>query len=756
MLIRKLFRTAWNYKAQFISMIIMLAIGTGIFFGFNIEWKSIEYDVQIFFDETLYADYRIYSESGFTKEEIDKIKEIDGIDEATRYLSVNTSVKDTKNTIILNVSEDYNVSTMYITDGEKYDSDIDGIWLSDKYANANNLKIGDNITLTYANLEISAEVVGLAKSSENMVCVADDNQLMPDYDKIGFGYISPSKLEKELGTDFYTQINIISDMTRDELEKKVKEAVGTTLLVADKDIHTSYAAAQSEIEEGKTMGQILPVLFLLIAVLTMITTMHRITSNEKTQIGTLKALGMRDKKILFHYTSYGALIGVFGIVLGVVLGYTVAYVIFNPDGSMGTYFDMPYWNLVMPRFCIPVMILILMCLILISFLSTRQMLKGTAADSLRPYTPKKMKKSIIEALPFCDKLSFEIKWNLRDVFYHKSRSAMTLIGVCGCMILLVAGFGMSDSMKYFINMLDEDINKYETKINLTEDSSNEEALTLADELAADWQSSMGISFGSETITLEIYNAKNDRIGFVTEENESFILKDSGVYLSLRLKELADVGDTIEFSPYGTDKTYKVRVEGYFRSPISECMVMSAEYADSIGIEYHISTIYTDKTADDIETSSIISSTQEKKVIMDTYDVFMNIMNLMISILAAASIILGIVVLYNLGVLSYLERYRELATLKVLGFKDREIGTLLISQNVWITVVGMFLGIPGGYFVLDVLVNALVSEYELSVIVNVLSYVVSVAITFGVSLVVGFMLAGKNKKINMVEALKNAE
>ena len=135
---------------------------------------------------------------------------------------------------------------------------------------------------------------------------------------------------------------------------------------------------------------------------------------------------------------------------------------------------------------------------------------------------------------------------------------------------------------------------------------------------------------------------------------------------------------------------------------------------------------------------------------------MEIMNLMIVILVIAATVLGIVVLYNLGVMSYVERHRELATLKVLGFRDKAIGKLLVSQNIWLIFIGVLIGLVGGYGVLYVLVTALVSEYELSITVGFMTYIVSSALTFGVSLLVGLMVARKNKKIDMVEALKGAE
>lgn len=756
MLLRKLFRTALKYKAQFISMIIMITIGCGVFLGFNIEWKSIEEDTSSFFEATNYADFRMYSETGFSKEEIRKIQNISGVDGATRFLSVNAAIKDSNKSLALLVSENYTVSTMYLTKGSPYDEEADGIWLSDKFAEKNGYNIGDNITLSYRSIEISGEIVGLVKAGEMMICTADENQLMPDFTSFGFAYITPGKLENIMGEAFYPQINIRSRLKKNEIEEAIKAALGKTILVTSKDEHTAYAGAKSEAEEGKTMGGVLPVLFLAIGILTMVTTMHRIASNEKTQIGTLKALGFRDRKILIHYTSYGFMIGLFGCLLGVILGYGIAAIVISPNGMMSTYFDMPNWSLIMPAFCIPVIVMTVVLLTFISFLSVKKMLKGTAADALRPYEPKAMKKSIFERFSIWERLTFGTRWNFRDVMRHKSRSAMTLIGVIGCMVLLVGGLGMKDTMDEFMRLLDKEISNYTTKVNLSEASQNSDNMALAEKLEGDWSASFGASLNGETVMMEVYYEENDRIRFIDENNKRMKLTDDGVYLCQRLKNKAKVGDTIEVSPYGSEKAYKVKVAGYLRSVLSETIVMTDAYADSVGLEYHISSLYTDKAAGEIESSPQIADKQEKQTIMDTYDSFMDIMNIMVLIFVMAAVVLGIVVLYNLGVMSYVERSRELATLKVLGFRDRHIGKLLISQNIWLTLVGVIIGLPAGIGVLHVLIVTLADEYELRLSLGVLTYSVSLLVTFGVSLAVSFMVARKNKKIDMVEALKSTE
>lgn len=796
MLTRKLFRTAWGYKSQFLSMIIMITLGMGIFLGFNMEWYTIEYDTSRFFADTDYADYRLYSQEGFTSDELEKIAGIDGVKAATRFLSVNLDLKGkTNKALALDVSENYTVSTFIVMDGESYDENGDGFWLSDKFAAANNYKLGDELTLEFQGLDISGKIVGLIKSGEHMICVADKNQLMPDYNTFGYAYISPEKLRSlirekledtyyeemkkagipetmldktqlsvfinddtvsEAENKLYAQVNILSDMDKEKLEDAVKDKLGRTIMVTPKTDHVVYKEAMGEADEGKTMGSVMPVLFLAIAILTMVTTMHRIATKEKIQIGTLKALGFKNRRILRHYTSYGLFIGVVGTALGMGLGYLVCKSVMSEDGMMGTYFDMPDWTAATPFFCYPVMLGTIILLTLISYLSVYRQLRGTAAEALRPYTPKKMRKLLWERTKLWDKLRFGTKWNIRDLSRHKSRSFMTLFGIVGCMVLMVGGLGMRDTMSGFLDLLDKDISNYATKVNLVDNADIGEAKKLASELDGDWESLTGISLEGDTVSLDIVHNPKAMYNIIDEDNRRIDLGDEGVYLCLRLKDKAKIGDKITFSPYGSNDTYTAKVVGYNRSIMTESVTMSDTLADKLGIDYTITAIYTDKKTGDIFSSDLISGKQDKAQLMETFNSFVSIMDSMVIILVVAAAVLGIVVLYNLGIMSYVERSRELATLKVLGFRSKQIGRLLISQNIWLTFIGVIIGLPAGVGVLQWLLLALAGEYEMKLMLGSLTYFVSILLTFGVSLLVGLMVAGKNKKIDMVEALKGAE
>ena len=723
------------------------------------EWYSIKENTDYIFEKSGFADFRLVSEEGFKEEDLEKVKQIEGVEDATRYISVNTSVKDSDDIIALTVSENINVSGfMLIGKGnmEYSSTSEDGIWLSDQYASKNNVKLNDTLTLNYKNYEISGKVVGLIKASEYLVCVPDETQIMPDFSTYGFAYISPLMFKNVLGFNFYTQINVKAPtLSKKDFSSKVDSALAKTTLVLSKDETVSYSSAKSEEEEGKTIGSILPVLFLAIAILTMITTMHRLVTAEKTQIGILKALGFKDRKIILHYTTFAIFISVVGSVLGVALGYAVARLIMNPSSAMGTYLDMPTWKLYMPLFGIVALVAMNLVIIGIGYLSIKNILKGSASDALRPYTPKKMKVTKIEKTKLWNKFSFGTKWNIRDILRHKARSAMTTIGVLGCAVLVIAALGMQDTMNKFVDVFYNQAINYETRLNISKNTSNEKAIEIANECNGDYSSQSSVKIGEKAVSLEIYNISNDKVRFVNEDMKFVTLANDGAYICERIaKEFSlKPGDAFICSPYGQDENHNLIVKDILKS-MSEAIIMNEDYAKSKNINYHINFVYTSES--NINTNENIINTQSKSIIIKSFDSFMELMNISVTLLIIAAVVLGVVVLYNLGVMSFMERYREMSTLKVLGFKDKKIGNLLITQNMWISILGTIIGIPLGVWTLDYLIKALASEYEMSLSISWLSFVISILITLGVSWFVSIVIANKNKKIDMVESLKCSE
>lgn len=785
MLRRKLFRTANVYRVQFISMILMITLGIGVFVGFNAEWVTIRDDTSAFFKTTGFADYRIVDENGFSDKDSRMIRNIDGISGVSRFLSVNADVKGSSNQLALTVTEFDHTSGFVLMDGEAYDrSDPEGMWLMDKYAEQNDIHIGDELSVTFEGMEFTGKVRGLIESGEYLICVRDESQIMPDFNKFGYVYVSPAMLRKavekkvrdeepdidedvisiavkEVYDEVYPQINVNTSMDKDELQDAVDKALGRTLLILSKDETISYAESRGEMNEGKTMGSLLPILFLAIAVLTMITTMNRITISEKTQIGTLKALGFRDKRILRHYTSYAAVIAVTGAVLGIVLGYWLCSLVMSQDGMMGTYFVMPDWTIHVPLWIWAITLLLVILTIIVGYMSVRKLLSGSASEALRPYTPKHIHRIVLEKTSLWKKLRFGTKWNLRDIFRHRARSAMSFIGTFGCMLLLVAAFGMNQTMHNFLDTFYDKTTLYSSKVFMSAEASNKDVTALAGSLDGDWSASVSSKLEDKAISVDVYNITHGTYQFVDEESNVTDLPQDGGLICIRLADEFGIrpGDTVTVEPYGTSESYEIRIAGINRS-LTESISVSDDYAEKIGLtgsdEYKIRNIYTMTSKDKIEADRNITSIQSKQDIIDSFDAFMDIFNFFVIVMVAASMLLCLIVLYNLGVMSYMERYREMATLKVLGFKDKAIGRLLISQNLWISAAGTLLGIPAGIWVLTVLMKMLAGEYEMDIMVGPSSIFISTALNFGVSVIVGLLIARKNRHIDMVEALKGME
>ncbi len=785
MLRRKLWRTAKVYKVQFISMILLIALGIGVFVGFNAEWVTIGKDTETFFKDCGFADFRIIDEDGISSADVDKIRDIEGVAGVSRFLSVNADVKDSDDQLALTVTESEHTSGFVLMEGEEYDRwDPEGFWLMDKYAYQNGIKPGDKLTVTFEDMEFTGTVRGLIESAEYLICVRDESQVMPDFDTYGYVYAAPAMLRKviekeireeepdldddvmsmavkEVCDETFYQVNVNSSMDKQEIQEAVDDALGRSLMILTKDETVSYAESRGEMNEGRTMGAVLPVLFLAIAILTMITTMNRITISEKTQIGTLKALGFRDGRIIRHYTSYAVIISVIGSAFGVVMGYVLCKMVMSQDGMMGTYFVMPDWTIHIPVWIWAIVVLIVVLTIFVGYLSVRDLLRGTAAETLRPYTPRHIHRLLLEGTALWNRMKFGTKWNLRDIFRHKSRSAMSFIGTFGCMLMLVASFGMNQTMDNFLDTFYDGTAAYASKIFMSSDAENSDAIKLAADLDGDYSASVSAKVGDKTLSVDVYNITHDMYRFIDEDSNIIPLPEEGALICKRLARDFDVkaGDTVTVEPYGTDESFDIMISG-INGSLTESISMNEDYAEEIGLTgseaYKINSVYTMTDKAQIGTGSNITSVQSKQDIIDSFDAFMEIFYFFIIVLIVASVLLCLIVLYNLGIMSYMERYREMATLKVLGFRNKAIGRLLISQNLWIAVAGTLLGIPAGIWALNYLMDMLAGEYEMETMVGPVSILVATALNLGVAVIVGRMISRKNRKINMVEALKGTE
>ena len=321
MLFLKMIRDIKKNFVQFIVIFLMAFMGTFVFSGISAEWYGIEKIVKDYTAEANFADIWVYGKN-FSKDDLDTIKNLKGIIEVERRVSIE-GIGDFANNpkLELHFLEDNSINKPKLVEGEEIDlNKSEGIWIDKNFAKEKKLKIGDTLKCTSNGVSIEKEILGIIESPE-YIYYANEEDLWPDYAKIGYAYLSieafPYKDKAPYTTMLVKANRTDTSKLEDEINTLIKDNKVTIVL---KENMPSYKAISNEVEQHKVMGGIFPVAFILIAILAMLTTMTRLVNNQRIQIGTLKAIGFSNRKIMHHYLSYGFYLSTLGALLGAILG----------------------------------------------------------------------------------------------------------------------------------------------------------------------------------------------------------------------------------------------------------------------------------------------------------------------------------------------------------------------------------------------------------------------------------------------------
>jgi putative ABC transport system permease protein len=719
------------------------------------------------------------------------IKEIDNVNDAELKLSV-TATTDNDKTLLLNFIESNNISKFYVFEGEEFDSNKSGIWLDNFYALENDIKVGDTILVKYDGMVLHEKVLGRINVPDHLYDVRDESELYPDRKEFGFAYMSTNeitedyikslvmkeanitdeKIFKMVMPDFnykdyipFSSIMVdVKDLAKKEdVKNNIEDQVENAKAIINVEDTSSYVAYQGEIDEGKTYVGVFSGIFLFIAMLSVITTMTRVVKKERVQIGTLKALGFSNRKILFHYIGYGFWISIIACIVGLILGYFAIGNIFLSTEM--DFFEIPNGHPAMDPTSYYVSILVVIAVALITFITCRSILMENPAETLRTKIPS-VKGNILNTTKrgIFKKLSFTSIWNLRDILRNKMRTFMGLAGVVGCCALIVCSFGMLDSMNFFVKLQFEDLYNFDYKLNIKEGLSVEEYDDLYKEYGNNTSQSLGIEIKDKNGKRESNNIlvtdAGNYLRFVDNKNKiKDKPSDDGIYATYKLAETKGykLGDEIEWHIYGEDKYYKSKIIGFNKDPQNQNITMTKNYLESLGIEYKADALYTNidlsktKEIKNIETIQDINNLKEGMTNM------LSMMRTMLIMIIGIAILLGGVIIYNLGILSYTEKQYQFATLKVLGFKDKQIENIFIKQNNWIAIISIIIGLPAGFYLTDWLFKTAIEEhYDFCAFITMRTYIIAAIGTFIVSYLVSKFLARKIKKIDMVTSLKGNE
>ena len=763
MLRRKMFRDIRKNLSQFITIFLMIMIGIMAYSGIEAYMDGMKKTSDKFYTENNLQDLNLLGEN-FTKEDLDLIKSIDNVKDAERKLSI-TALTDKDKTLLLNIIETNNISKFYVIEGEKFNPDKHGIYLDEFYAKENNIKVGDTITVKYENINLKEKVLALINVPDHLYDVRDESELYPDRKEFGFAYMSYKEIEDKLPFIIYptVMVDIDNKEKQDDTKLEIEDKVKSAKAIINIEDTSSYMAYQGEIDEGKTYVGVFSGIFLFIAMLSVITTMTRVVKNQRVQIGTLKALGFSNHKILMHYIGYGFYISIIASIVGLILGYFVIGNIFiNLEMS---FFEIPNGAPSMNTTSYLVSILVILVVSIITYITGRSILKENPAETLRNKIPSIKGNALnITKKGFFKKLSFSSKWNLRDIIRNKMRTFMGLAGVVGCATLLVCALGMLDSMNYFVKLQFEDIYNFDYKLNINENISEEDLNSLINKYGSNTSKTLGIEIKDKDGKRESNNIfvtdANNYVRFIDNKNKiKNKPNDNGIYVTYKLAKNKGYkkGDKISWHIYGDDTYYTSTIIGFNKDPQNQNISMTRNYLELLGISYKADALYTNSNLSNVKDISGVDTVQDKEALKDGMKGMLSMMKTMLVLIIGIAVLLGSIIIYNLGILSYTEKQYQFSTLKVLGFKDKQIENIFIKQNNWIAILSIILGLPLGFYLTDWLFKTAIEEhYDFGAYITTKTYVIAAIGTFIVSLVVSKFLARKIKKIDMVTSLKGNE
>ncbi len=748
---KKMLRDIKINKTQFISIFLMAFLGIFAFCGVCSEYYGLEQTSNNFYADTNLADGWIYNTT-ITDNALDDINNF--TTDSERQLVVQ-SVGNFSNDpdITLHFIEDNNISKFYTVEGENFNSSDDsGVWLDIRFANAQNLSIGDNISFDFNGIEIEKEIKGIGYSPE-YVYEASPTSIIPDFKDMGFAYMSYKAFPSDIQ---YNVLLVKFNQSVDDFEHSL-ETSSEYLSFTRQSEHVSVSQFNEEMSQHKMIGNVFPIVFILVTFLTLLTTMTRIIAHQRTQIGVLKAVGYKNRSIILHYMSYGFWPVLAGAILGLLLGPAIIPNLFYP--TMTYRYSLPSWHPGFDMSFIVVAALMVISSLLVTYLAARNISKENPANTMRPKAPNISSSGILEESKIWDKLSFNIRWNYRDAKRNKFRALMAIIGVMGCVALLVSAFGMNDSMENLKTWEYDDISHFESKLIVENGASLSDINDVREKVN-------GSTIMEQAIEIKVRG--NEKVGSLlvlndtnlishTDKNENPInLSDTDVSLSAKMADTLNVavGDTIEWHIVGSDKWVECKVTKIHGEPLSQGIILSKNTLEDLNLTFSPTSIITSQNVSgDYDSIKSISTLTEMK---NNWDEMTGSVMMMVSILIFFAVLLAIVVLYNLGILSFTEIEREIATLKVLGFKTSDLRKLLLTQNLVFTAIGFILGVPLGFYLMTLMMDAAGESLYYIPSLTLGNIALSALITFAVSIVVNLLFSSKIKNLNMVEALKDVD
>ncbi len=760
----KVLREIKNNFKTYLSVILIATLAVTLFTGIWANYMNFSDRLNHIYEEAHMCD-GIITMSNYDEEVESYIKSKNVSYEKRIYL---TTKQENNNIYLATFSNEsvFNLPYQISTDELKDDM----VFVDKNFLKNNHYEIGQKmpVQLPFAGnaLTIYLEISGSMTHPESL----ENSNYNPAFVYVGITALKEAILEainqpflsldyvEEMLVDYYNQFLIAADAGFFKEAKDSFEDKENFVYSLERSDLPSNMTVDADVNQAKMLIYIFPVIFYLVAVLIILTSISQLINRESKNIGLLKALGFSKREILFHYMKIFIMLGLIGSVLGMILGPLIVPNVMGKKYNL--LYQLPTISLTFFRVEYLLSVVFLMIIIvLVSIFACYSSMGMVPAASLRGDNAVPMKISILNKLKWMKKIPLSILMAFRNMKRKISRTLMVILGVLGCSALLVCGFGIEDTIHYGIDLELEELIPYDVSVSYSNLVSRE-----SDIKAVEGVSSVD-EYAKYSISIEKDSTIRSYVYLLPEKSEVFKVSygiDDCLISSKVAEEIgAKVGDQIRF--LYQNNHYEVTITQIVDFCISQGIFLSKNRFTDIPFLPSGSWIKTttesshEVVSQEIEKiDSILSATTIEAMRIHAEDVIASI-KVMTWTIKIFAILLALVVIYNLALLNFKERIKDIATLKVLGFSKFEIASSLIIEILFLTfvgaIIGLFLGYPLLVAVLSINENPLLSYiYH----INFASYLWTVLITCGSSFIINLIFAFLTNKVQMVESLKSVE
>lgn len=816
---RNLLRSIRRSLTRYIAIVAIIALGTGIFVGLRTTKSDMIATGQRYMDAQNMFDLRLLNTYGWSDEQVTSIQALPGVENAEGVIMVDAIARPEGEGHSDDVYKFYAIPQQVdkvrlqggrmpenpgecLMDGFHFDESLLGTTITVSERNEEATYDGfTQHTFTIVGYVSSPLYMDMTRGSTNLgngsvkafIYLPRESFLTDTYSEIALTIPGSHRvyskaydeavdraaqsLEPELMALVQQRGEQLMQQAMHSGEMPQGAAVAPTLFMLDRNTNAGYLALDNNSDIVKGVSTVFPAFFLLIAALVCITTMTRMVEEERTEIGTLKALGYSNWEIVSKYLRYSGSAAILGCGLGVILGSVIfpvilwrAYgILFNITPKVVLQID---WLL-----CGAVVFAYTTVNLLVTWYCCRRMLSNVPAQLIRPKAPTSGKKVFLEYLPLWNRLSFLNKVMLRNVFRYKQRFFMMMVGIGGCTALLLTGFGMRDSIVDLVDYQFEEITIYDMEVRFGQPCTPEQMDTFRQELGGHaqntyfyHQSNVKLSDGNSERAITLICADDGLENFMDFHRNGKPLSMPGkgeALVSVGMAEMMGISVGEQVSIKNADmQTMDVTVSGVYENYVHNYIIVSEDtYQDQLGIEpsMNVACVNVAQGAD-VNNAGMIASQADGVIsvmisqeLADQIGKMMEALNMVVATIVVCAMALAGIVLYNLTNINITERIREIATIKVLGFRAGETAAYVFKENLLLSLLGAGIGLWGG----KLLLRFVVSQIKVDIVwllarANLPSFLLSIAITMLCACLVDLILYFRLEKINMAEALKSVE